>query len=263
MKKPKSFNKLFNEYGQKSFTYTKDYYNRNKILIWIIILVIITGILPIFPTISTEFKHMEIPYIEDQYNNLKYGIEIRNECGLFYFWDELNRLDLRNMEVHYYPQSKKLNVLEHKFRDYKIAIFGIKACTSCIDDNSISLLSPKTCQMNSTSIFGFFEKCKSSYDEYNRKTDSCIKYPFVLSDNVQVVSPDNSFKLTIKPYVTKNRIKGERFNPVINLYSVDLVIDYPDYKPLPYIKWIGSLLLFILDPLKSVLKYFMDNWFYK
>ena len=45
-------------------------------------------------------------------------------------------------------------------------------------------------------------------------------------------------------------------------YYVELVVTYPDWKPLPYAKWIGFALLFVLDPLRSTLGYFMERWLY-
>lgn len=244
----------------------KEYYKTNKSLLWIVLFIILIGSLPIFPTSSTEKVILKVPYTEEKYNQLEYHIEIKENCNSFYMWDDIEQIDLINKyTIQKNNQGTNNERLEktimHNFRDYNIGIFAIKTCDDCIDENSLSILDEKTCLMNKTSIFGYFENCSveisRNYDEY-----TCLRTPFVVSDNIEIISPDKTFKIELKPFVVKTKIKGDKYNPIINKYYVELIITYPDWKPLPYAKWMGVGLLFVLDPLKSILKYFTDYWLY-
>ena len=246
--------------------FCKEWYNENKILLFIVLTIILLGILPIFPSSSTETIRLDVPYTEEDHNFLKYGIDIREECNTFYAWDDIQKVRIIDSYTIYQNnynsggQSLPKAIIK-EFQNYNIGIFAIKSCDDCIDDNSLSVLDQKSCLMNRSSVFGYFEKCQKR-NEYNRLEYNCVRVPFVISDNLQVISPDKKFKIQVNPFVTKTKLKEERYNPVINKYYVELIITYPNWKPLPYAKWIGTALLFILDPLKSILKYFTDKWFY-
>ena len=259
----------FKEHGLKKGLqlYYKDWYKDNKILLWIVIAIILLGVLPIFPSSSTETFKLDVPYTEEDYNRLKYYIETREECNNFYVWDDIEKVEIVYEYTLYQnnPSSREpsfLKSITQEFNNYNIGIFAIKTCDDCIDEKSLSILDEKTCLMNQSSVFGYFEKCQITKESSNWFKYDCIRTPFVISDDLEVVSPDKKFKIEIKPYVTKTKVKGDDSNPVINKYFIEIVITYPNWKPLPYAKWIGTVLLFILDPLKSILKYFTDKWFY-
>ena len=250
-------------YSQNIKNYIKNWYQNNKKLFWVVLAIIILGIVPIFPLSSTEQVRLDVPYHEGERGRFnEQGIEIRNNCDGLDFWIDLSELDtipIREVQSVYsgFGDPKKVTPT---FGDYNISIFAIKTCDECIDEKTLSVTETKECLMDYSSVFGYFEKCWADEDAYYGRV--CEKSPFVISNNVQVISPDKNFKIEILPYVIKTKIKGDNNNIIIKRYYVELIITYPDWKPLPYAKWIGTALLFILDPLKAILRYFMDRWFY-
>ena len=247
--------------GMQAFV--KKWYKNNKILLWIVIIITLLSVLPIFPSSSSETFRLDVPYVEGEYHSLDYGIGIMEDCDYFSPGSNVG-IKITNKNSYPYGNNKPNSprVITQKFKGYNISIFAMKVCGDCVNDSSLSILDQRSCLMNRSSIFGYFEQCKKRKLDNNQVTPNCVKIPFVISDNLQVISPDRSFKLQINPYVIKTKIKGEKYNPIINKYYVEMIITYPDRKPLPYAKWIGTALLFILDPLKSTLRYFTEKWFY-
>ena len=139
----------------------KKWYKDNKLLLWVIIFIILSGIVPIFPSSSTETFRLDVPYTEEDHNILEYGIEIREECNNFYVWDDIEKIKIRDEYTIYQNNNKHPSpkAITQKFQKYTIGIFAIKACDECIQDDSLSVLDQKSCLMNQSSVFGYFEEC--------------------------------------------------------------------------------------------------------
>jgi hypothetical protein len=257
---------LIKKHGMKTglHKFWKEWYSNNKILFWIVLAIIITGILPIVPSSSTETTLLPVPYQEDNNRFPKHAIEIHPNCDAFNPWDDIPSISLNDKEFYgQYSYNTDVKPITLNYSDYTIAYYAISACGDCIPDDSLSVLDEKSCEMNNSNIFGYFEQCKPGKDQYGSKTTICQREPFSTTAAVEIIAPNGEFKLRATPIITKHKIADDQYNPVINRYAIETTITYPDWKPLPYVKWIATAILFLLDPLRSILRYFSDNWFYK
>lgn len=244
---------------------TKEYfiniYNKNKIFFWIILIIILLGILPIFPSSEKKIEKLSIPHPESNYK-----IPIYEGC---YFFNSMNQNDISiilNIDTPYYNnymgEKREEKIIKSPlFKGWYINIIGMNSCNDCVKDETLNIQQSKTCIMNNTEIWGYLEKCKYPDNAFT-KDNFCKRYPFIISDNLEIVTPDKSFKFEIKPYQTATKIKPQNYAYVQRDYYFEIVYTYPKFKGLPYAKWIGTALLFLLDPLKWILKYFMDRWFF-
>jgi hypothetical protein len=238
-----------------------------KLLIIMVLLLVVLS-LPIYPGTSVETLPLDIPYIEGQNNrppDHAINIWTYDPCSYLILPDDLERITIADYQTVYQTTSflpTKPKAVYQAFGGFDIGIYGISGCTECLDLDSLSIGDSRKCLMNRTSVLGFFERCdverSSNYHKYD-----CSRIPFMVSDGLELISPDHEYKISIKPYVIAQKTQND-FNTIRTdqRYSLDLIVTYPDYKPLPYRRWILLAVLFVVDPLKSVVSYFYQRWMY-
>ncbi len=242
--------------------FVKEWWKKNKFFFWVVIGFILLTSLPIFPLSETEVGHLEVPIVEDA-GYPAYGIEVSSQCGyLKHVFNEKESIPLSKPSVSNIYDVNDPPVLKYHFRDYDISIYAIKSCETCINDSDVMLLESKTCIMNGSSVFGYFEKCVERRTSPYSIQEECTRTPFMVSDNLEIVSPERDFKVTLHPYVSKAKQQSDHKIEIVRNYQVEVIVTYPKFKPLPYAKWLGTAILFVLDPLKSIFDYFLERWKY-
>ncbi|MDO8642447.1 MAG: hypothetical protein Q7R76_02540 [Candidatus Woesearchaeota archaeon] len=240
-----------------SLTFLTNWWTKNKLTLIIVGIIILSGVLPIFPSSSTKTITLTVP-VEDQGAYSSPGIEVFSECNTlslrnFYDFESVTTSSTNDLSYIRLPKT-----VSYRYNEYNISLFALKACADCIKDDMLRPSEPKECLMNKSSVFGYFQICTGK----NQNFEPCERIPFVVSTGLEIVSPDKKFKISTNPYVKKTKVPQGIYQSVISNYRIDLIITYPEWKSLPYVKWVGGAVLFLLDPIKFILKYFMDRWFY-
>lgn len=235
-----------------------NWFKKNKWLAIIAVVIILLGILPVYPSFTTETIKLDVPTVPTSWGSSTKKILTTEQCNYLDFYPlshDLKRIPLTKPDNSYSADTKEPETISYEFDGYIIHIFAVKSCNECANYNSLRLLEEKTCLMNNASVLGFFEKC-----EMAEKNKVCKKTPFMVSDGVELVAPNKEFKIEIKPYIQRTKYSENNAEKVNDNYYVEFLVTYPDWKPLPYIKWVGSAFLFLLDPIKSIIRYFVDKW---
>ena len=243
-------------------SYRENHPFRFKFLLAAIFILVVSTI-PIWPQNTTHSVTLEVPNNDDRYGNIDQGIPIRQACGSFVTGEDFRlSLDEKNPypdeEPFYsddYLYEAKYIPLNYSFEGSTIGIFAIRSCQECLPENSdISVSDTVSCKMNDSSVYGYFESC--STDKYGDKT--CERKAFVSGEGVPVVNSQKQFKVEMIPIIEKENPSVE--SSVITRYRVKMLITTREYQSLPYVPKIASALIFILNPVASVLEHIANGW---
>jgi len=245
---------------QEMKNFIKAWFKRNRVLVYIAIVIIIVGILPIFPSTEKEETVVPVPTITPDYGGATPQplIKIWNDCNNLHL-STFYQSDSLTLQGDAYSQVPKS--MNYTFGGYTIHIFALRSCDDVVSYDSLRPMEEKKAIANSSSVFGYFEKCVNIWKGY--PAVSCQRTPFMISDQLEIVSPDKQFKLSIIPIVKKILNEQAGGTHLTINYDFKITITYPKLKPLPYVKWVASTFIFILDPIKNILRYASNNWFYK
>ena len=156
----------------------------------------------------------------------------------------------RSFDRTYEPDiDREINI---SYGKYAIYIYGFDSC-DCIEDETLSIRDPQTCIQNKSNLYGYFKDTTKKHDN--------IK-PFVINNELQLLAPDNSFKLDFKIEQTKERINED--NMVINKdYKIILNIYEKGISHSKYLNIIYPVFNWVKEPIDSIVMVSTNGWEYQ